>query len=160
TYAPADGKASSTPLAATVDVPWDANNPFVKSGTTSFVGTSQGFDDARQQTNVSHRIVFLQRLADPTRPWDRMTNPYLSVDRMPVDLTIHNSEPFETFTDPKITPPYTINQYLFGSRQRGKLEVTPLGTKTNNAMQAKLNIWSSNPCKRPAAPAAAGPIMI
>ncbi|MEP4682883.1 MAG: hypothetical protein ABJ015_14695 [Rhodopirellula bahusiensis] len=38
------------------------------------------------------RTVFLQRLADPTRPWDAVDNPYLTIDFMPMDLTTFNGE--------------------------------------------------------------------
>ena len=36
--------------------------------------------------------VFLQRLADPTLPWDAIENPYVTVDFMPMDLTVFNGE--------------------------------------------------------------------
>lgn len=38
------------------------------------------------------RTIFLQRLADPTQPWDPVDNPYLTVDFMPMDLTTFNGE--------------------------------------------------------------------
>ncbi|MGV3484441.1 MAG: hypothetical protein ACO1RT_08485 [Planctomycetaceae bacterium] len=36
--------------------------------------------------------VFLQRLADPTKPWDATHNPYITVDLMTMDLTVFNGE--------------------------------------------------------------------
>ncbi len=36
------------------------------------------------------RTVLLQRLADPTRQWDAVTNPYRTIDSMPVDLFVFN----------------------------------------------------------------------
>ncbi len=36
--------------------------------------------------------VFLQRLADPTRPWHVDDNPYLTVDSAPIDLTVFNGD--------------------------------------------------------------------
>ncbi len=36
--------------------------------------------------------VFLQRLADPTRPWNRTDNPYVTVDMLSMDLTVFNGE--------------------------------------------------------------------
>ncbi len=44
------------------------------------------------RTWTRFRYVFLQRLADPTRPWNAADNPYISVDTMPVDLTVFNGE--------------------------------------------------------------------
>ncbi|WP_144055186.1 hypothetical protein [Rhodopirellula baltica] len=38
------------------------------------------------------RTIFLQRLADPTRPWDAVDNPYMTIDFMPMDLTTFNGE--------------------------------------------------------------------
>ena len=36
--------------------------------------------------------VFLQRLADPTRPWNAFDNPYVTVDLAPMDLTVFNGD--------------------------------------------------------------------
>ena len=36
--------------------------------------------------------VFLQRLANPLEAWNPETNPYVSVDAMPVDLTVFNGD--------------------------------------------------------------------
>lgn len=36
--------------------------------------------------------LFLQRLADPTRPWNRVDNPYITVDMLSMDLTVFNGE--------------------------------------------------------------------
>jgi hypothetical protein len=44
------------------------------------------------RTLLDYSTVFLQRLADPTRPWDPTNNPYLTIDWMPVDLTIFNGQ--------------------------------------------------------------------
>ncbi len=41
-------------------------------------------------TVLDYRTVFLQRLADPTKDWDAQTNPYITVDWMPIDLTIYS----------------------------------------------------------------------
>lgn len=38
------------------------------------------------------RTAVLQRLADPRLPWDAVTNPYLSVDWISIDLTVFNGE--------------------------------------------------------------------
>lgn len=36
--------------------------------------------------------AYLQRLADPNRPWDEALNPYITVDWMPIDLTVFSGE--------------------------------------------------------------------
>jgi hypothetical protein len=43
-------------------------------------------------THQEAKAVFLQRLADPTRPWHRIDNPYITVDFCPIDLTTFNGE--------------------------------------------------------------------
>ena len=44
----------------------------------------------RDGTHENFAAVYLQRLADPTKPHNDNTNPYLTVDQMPVDLTVFN----------------------------------------------------------------------
>ena len=41
---------------------------------------------------MNYRTVFLQRLANPLAPYHPITNPYLTIDWMPVDLTVFNGE--------------------------------------------------------------------
>ncbi len=38
-------------------------------------------------------MLYLERLADPTQPWNQLTNPYLTVDRAPLDLRSFRGEP-------------------------------------------------------------------
>jgi hypothetical protein len=82
--------------------------------------------------------VLLQRLADPTRPFDATLNPYITVDWSPLDVTVFNGE--EDNTRRFGTPPVPIDPYdpdpnnsasatklSFSSRQRGYLPVaTPV----------------------------------
>lgn len=69
---------AETPDGNPLDQPLDddADRPLVKNGWRSG-GTHQ---DAA--------TVFLQRLADPTRPFDSTANPYISVDSISIDLTV------------------------------------------------------------------------
>ncbi|MBN8624669.1 MAG: hypothetical protein J0M17_04175 [Planctomycetes bacterium] len=55
------------------------------------------------RTMLNYKSVFLQRLADPTRGWDRWNNPYLTIDWMPIDLTILNGEPHYVYQDPPLS---------------------------------------------------------
>ena len=52
----------------------------------------------KEGTVPHYRTAFLQRLADPTMPWNATTNPYLTVDAMPIDLNVYNSD--STTKDP------------------------------------------------------------
>jgi hypothetical protein len=77
--------------------------------------------------------VHLQRLADPTRPYDKNNNPYRTIDSMPIDVTSYNSRSDVTDEDlvnntTGIAPPDTLldpekDEVDIVTRQRG--EVTP-----------------------------------
>ena len=43
-------------------------------------------------TTINYKTLFLQRLANPSMPYDPIINPYLTVDWMPVDLTVYNGD--------------------------------------------------------------------
>ena len=75
-------------------------------------------------TVSNYKTVFLQRLANPSAPYDPATNPYLTVDWMPIDLTIFNGE--EDPDIPRIPDPtesilaLQLNTAVnFATRQRG-----------------------------------------
>ena len=53
--------------------------------------------------------AYLQRLADPERPWHAIFNPYITVDWMPFDLTVFSGED---------QGPNTGNSFRFASRQK------------------------------------------
>ena len=78
-------------------------NPMLPHGTG---GATQ------DQTLLNFKTVFLQRLANPLTSWNQYTNPYLTIDWMPIDLTIFNGEPF--YFEQK-TPPTTPTTGLAGS---------------------------------------------
>jgi hypothetical protein len=93
------------------DTPFDTAPYLVNDGTYSY-GTS-----------AFNRIVHLQRLANPLLPFDAITNPYLTIDSMPVDLTSFNGVNNEsTIHDPDNTPIVA----RFHSRERG--DAPPAGT--------------------------------
>ena len=53
-----------------------------------------GRDDHLRSTGTHEkfRVALLQRLADPTRGYDAVTNPYITVDSQAIDLTVFNGE--------------------------------------------------------------------
>lgn len=50
------------------------------------------------ETHRTIRSAFLQRIADPEQPYDPVDNPYLTIDWMPIDLTVFNGEDSEPIT--------------------------------------------------------------
>lgn len=62
------------------DEPFDINNDALPNR------------NVRTRTELNVRTVYLQRLADPSRPYDPTFNPYIAVDWMPMDLTVFNGE--------------------------------------------------------------------
>ncbi len=84
---------------------------------------------ANTGTYPNYKTVFLQRLADPTSGYDSLRNPYITVDWMPIDLTVFNGEdPSSNLND----HPKTIN---FSSRQRGgsgTINTTPVPAPSYN----------------------------
>ncbi len=89
--APFDQGAPGTPLNF-----WDKN--FGPTG--ALVTGNIGSDNPRQLTNPGTALdwctAYLQRLADPDRPWDAVSNPYLTVDWIPIDLTVFSGEEEES----------------------------------------------------------------
>ncbi|MBL9122061.1 MAG: hypothetical protein JNG90_00405 [Planctomycetaceae bacterium] len=119
-----------TPPTTIDDTPWDITNPNLPAITN---GTSPSQPDTGVLA-AAHRTVYLQRLADPTKGWDQLTNPYISVDRMPIDLTVYNSfDPGEIETESKAP----ANSYKFGSRQRGAYHLHPISGRP------VVDIWSN-----------------
>ncbi|GAB5402498.1 MAG: hypothetical protein Aurels2KO_07290 [Aureliella sp.] len=62
-----------------------------------------------QGTMLNYCTAFLQRLADPERPWHRDLNPYITVDWIPMDLTVFNGEDAQ---------PNPAPEFAFGTRQK------------------------------------------
>jgi len=75
--------ASDPPLDSVTSRPASMSDPFLDSNSSPLLmlnGTHDNF-----------AVIHLQRLADPTRPWNSTSNPYLTVDCMTVDLTVVNT---------------------------------------------------------------------
>ncbi len=121
-------------------------------GTTGFYEPpkDQPFDEARGDdalkingTTPNYRIVHLQRLANPRKPYLDVTaagqlptpiedyNPYLTIDSQPIDLTVFNGLDSSGNDDPKNLP----DTVMFASRQRGE---------TNVAEDGVNNLWKQD----------------
>ncbi len=107
----------------------DKTNPFLDhplEGPNDPLGPSRPLlkdGVAKTGTYAFYKHVFLQRLADPSLPWDSQRNPYITVDSMPIDLTTFNGEqPFDN-SSPLADDPddkgSNVAKVQFASRQRG-----------------------------------------
>jgi hypothetical protein len=64
--------------------PAGVSSPFLDTDTSQPLLMANG-------THENFAILHLQRLADPTQPWNGIKNPYLTVDAMTVDLSVVNT---------------------------------------------------------------------
>jgi hypothetical protein len=73
------------------DTPFDMTNPLVFENGVLPGGTD---DTLLRQTRTLQnvRAAYLQRLADPDFGYDPVSNPYITVDWMSIDLTVFNGE--------------------------------------------------------------------
>ncbi|MCA9171322.1 MAG: hypothetical protein KDB23_26810, partial [Planctomycetales bacterium] len=98
-------------------------------------------------TLPNFRVALLQRLADPTRPWHAVLNPYITVDSQSIDLTVFNGEDKEpTGWDPMMSGEFDPDDeaadrrpIFFKARQRGLVAET--------TSRQSMNIW--NPMSQP-----------
>ncbi len=148
---------ASNPGAPVLDQPFDsmANMPFRELLDNGFAGTG---------TVLQYKTVFLQRLADPTLPWNPEplnwdgspntdynpnlpVNPYLTIDWMPIDLTVFNGDDQRSANtmlapwdpddaaqeqNPREDP---NNPIRFATRQRGFPRTPPPAGSTYNVWQ-------------------------
>jgi hypothetical protein len=106
-------------------------------------------------TVFGYRIIYLQRLADPTRPYlgENLTgqanqpncNPYRTVDAMTVDLTVFNGID-STAPGAAKDPTTTTGNYQFQSHQRGEKNYLP-GLPPPNPLNpiGEVNLWKQEP---------------
>ncbi len=73
----------------------DSARSLPADGDFDFVPTIN--DEPVLGTIENYRSAFLQRLADPTLPYNRVTNPYRTVDWFQLDLTVFSGEEREDF---------------------------------------------------------------
>ncbi len=89
------------------DIPFDQDN--TSTPNPPLVNYNNG-------TYLNYTTVYLQRLADPTLPYNAVSNPYLTVDQMSIDLTVYNGE---TASPADTSLPGALLTTKFDSRQRG-----------------------------------------
>src|SRR5262249_49908782 len=135
----------TTPLGTFLDAPFENQRAVgLPTAPVSLLG-------ARTGTTMNYRTIYLQRLANPLAPYHPISNPYLTVDWMPVDLTVFNGEDRKPPTwdetkgqwdpddnnpnadQPTITP--ADNTVALGSRQRGQFS-------THGNSNSEYNIWT------------------
>jgi hypothetical protein len=94
------------------------------------------------KTDTTQRafVVHLQRLANPLADYDATTNPYLTVDSMPIDLTAFNG------SDSHDKPPEEAT-LRFMSHQRGRAKdmVDPLVDQANNLWKLRFRQPTTTP---------------
>lgn len=98
-------------------------------------------------THDNFAVIHLQRLADPTQPWNANTNPYITVDSMPVDLTVVNFSGGQCFDEPGVSGPSPLawlrTQKVFGQNTPLEAESIERGGKNPPTAGAELNIFNS-----------------
>ncbi len=100
----------------------------IRQLTTAIVGDPT-VADPMLGTIDNYRTAFLQRLADPTRGFHPILNPYRTVDQITIDLTVFSGEdePADV-TSQGQAPVATIEQqYQSGSRQRNGVGMNGIG---------------------------------
>lgn len=141
---PNDGMMTKDAYATVFDEPLDTNMGLGAENTALL----------RTGTTRNYKTVFLQRLADPTLPYNATTNPYRTVDWMPIDLTVFNGESNPAVDDGNVLTfeandpqdlqrgtqaAATANAVRLGTRQRGTPRTPPaagVGTPT-------MDLWSA-----------------
>ena len=102
-------------------------------------------------THDNFAVMHLQRLANPSIPWDGSTNPYLTVDSMTVDLTVINT--MNAVNNSVANPPtgYTqanVDDPLFAKQRNYRFQSAERGGKWTDLPSSPLppsycDIWSS-----------------
>jgi hypothetical protein len=89
-------------------------------------------------TTTGFRMIHLQRLANPLANYDANTNPYLTVDSMPIDLTAFNG--VVSGSDARREEKFGVQPgtFMFSSRERGEKE-------QQITLHGKNNIWRQEP---------------
>ena len=103
-------------------------------------------------TVSAYRIIYLQRLADPTRPYVADTtpgstpqqwNPYRTIDAMTVDLTTFNGVTSDV--DPTLS---ANGVWHFEARQRGEKNYLPGNAPAAAGGVGEVNLWKQEPASK------------
>ena len=137
---------SVTGTPVTLDVPVNEKREILAPDPNSSGGeqTAKIWTNYLSQNNTfpAYRIIYLQRLADPTRPYLSETdargpnfwNPYRTVNAMTVDLTTFNG----TAAPNSPIDPTAVGTYHFEAHQRGE---TNYLTSSGSAFSTEVNLW-------------------
>ena len=156
--------ASTGQYNETLDIPVDQQrcntivskaNPNPPAAGETFAGTSLWTLLNTNGTVPAFRIVYLQRLADPTRTYvadnsgtnPQLWNPYRTVDAMTVDLTTFNGVPPVTggaTTDPTSPSKGNWNGH-FEAHQRGEKSYLPNAAPATAGSPTEVNLWKQEP---------------
>lgn len=149
-YNPATGRYENPPGSPQViDKPLDAQRTDLQA--------DEDWDHlfGHNTTRTRFRIIHLQRLADPTQPYDPILNPYRTVDSAPVDLTCFNSRTNkEEFTADGQAQISHTDPIMFHTRQRGERNDDPpaLDNSNNAVIQDTYHdviLWKQEPLDKP-----------
>jgi hypothetical protein len=89
-------------------------------------------------TTFAFRVLHLQRLANPLLPYHSVSNPYRTVDSMPVDLTAFNGVTPTSVVDPTDPNQGKLDNVYFEARQRGEWTLPRDPSDLNN-------LWKQQP---------------
>jgi len=110
------------------DAPYDLNNPLMME-TGAMPPSDMLLRQTRTLPNV--RAAYLQRLADPDFAYDPVSNPYITVDWMSIDLTVFNGEAPRTPS----APPQMQARYKNG-------ELSPLAANHGVSVNKGISYYS------------------
>ena len=113
---------------------WDLDN----DGTNDRLSLNDPMDPdfvVRPGTALDWSTAYLQRLADPEKPWDATFNPYITVDWMPIDLTVFNGEDNRSELD-GATPRFASRQKVGQTLNAQTLAFSPSGAKGQTFLSA------------------------
>jgi hypothetical protein len=145
-YNPATGRYENPPgTPQAIDQPLDAQRTDLQQGET--------WDElfGRNITKTNYRVVHLQRLADPTQPYDLLRNPYRTIDSAPVDLTCFNSRTNDNDFSQDGQVQLDPGDIMFHTRQRGERNDDVLDPNNNTIPETNRDfiLWKQEPANKP-----------